>query len=85
MAIRLKDPQTDRLARQVAGLTGETLTEAVRGALRLRLRDEQLKRGERPWDDAAIDAIIERFNAPPVFDSRTPDEILGYDENGLPS
>jgi antitoxin VapB len=83
MALSLKDPETDSLARQVASLTGETLTEAVRGALRL--RDEQLKRGERPWDDAAIDAIIERFNALPVLDTRTPDEILGYDENGLPS
>ncbi len=85
VALSLRDPETDSLARQVASLTGETLTEAVRGALRLRLRDEQLKRGERPWDDAAIDAIIERFNALPVFDTRTPDEILGYDENGLPS
>lgn len=85
MALSLKDPETDSLARQVASLTGETLTEAVRGALRLRLRDEQLKRGERPWDDAKIDAAIKRYNALPLFDTRTPDEILGYDENGLPS
>ena len=85
MALSLKDPETDSLARQVARLTGESLTEAVRGALRLRLRDEQLKRGERPWDEAKIDALIERYNALPVFDNRTDDEILGYDENGLPS
>jgi antitoxin VapB len=85
MTLSLKDQETDSLARQVARLTGETLTEAVRGALRLRLRDEQLKRGERPWDDAAIDAIIARFNMLPVFDYRPADEILGYDENGLPS
>lgn len=85
MALSLKDPETDSLARQIAKLTGESLTEAVRGALRLRLRDEQLRRGERPWDDAAIDEIIERFNALPVHDDRTADEILGYDENGLPS
>ncbi len=85
MALSLKDQETDSLARQVARLTGETLTEAVRGALRLRLRDEQLKRGERPWDEAKIDALIERYNALPVFDNRTDDEILGYDENGLPS
>jgi antitoxin VapB len=43
MALSLKDQETDSLARQVANLTGESLTEAVRGALRLRLRDEQLK------------------------------------------
>jgi antitoxin VapB len=85
MALSLKDQETDSLARQVANLTGETLTEAVRGALRLRLREEQLKRGERPWDDAAIDAIIERFNALPVLDNRTDDDIPGYDEHGLPS
>ncbi len=60
MALSLKDQETDSLARQVASPTGETLTEAVRGALRLRLRDEQLKRGERPWNNAAI----ERYNAP---------------------
>lgn len=74
MALSLKDQETDSLARQIASLTGETLTEAVRGALRLRLRDEQLKRGERPWDEARIDALIERYNALPVFDSRTDDE-----------
>ncbi|HEY7900572.1 MAG TPA: type II toxin-antitoxin system VapB family antitoxin [Caulobacteraceae bacterium] len=85
MALSLKDKETDSLARQVAKLTGESLTQAVRGALRLRLRDEQLKRGQRPWDGAAIDALIERFSALPVFDTRTDDEILGYDENGLPT
>jgi antitoxin VapB len=85
MALSLKDPETDSLARQVASLTGETLTEAVRTSLSERLRREQLKRGQRPWDDAAIDAIIERFQALPVLDDRTDDEIIGYDENGLPS
>jgi antitoxin VapB len=85
MALCFKDQETDSLARQVARLTGESLTEAVRGALRLRLRDEQLKRGESPWDDAEIDAILRRFRALPLLDDRTDDEILGYDENGLPS
>jgi antitoxin VapB len=85
MALSLKDKETDSLARQVAALTGESLTEAVRGALRLRLRDEQLKRGKPGWDDRAIDEIIERFADLPLLDSRTDDEILGYDEHGLPS
>ena len=79
-----KDAETDALARQVASLTGETLTEAVRGALKERLRFEQLKRGERPWDDAAIQAIINHCAALPVLDGRSDDEILGYDEHGLP-
>ena len=85
MALSFKDPETDSLARQVAALTGESLTEAVRGALRVRLREELLKRGKHPWDDAAIDAIIAGYNDLPLLDARTDNEILGYDENGLPS
>jgi antitoxin VapB len=85
MALSLKDKETDSLARQVASLTGESLTEAVRNALRLRLRAEQLKRGARPWDDEAIDTIVARYAALPVLDSRSDDEILGYDASGIPA
>jgi antitoxin VapB len=85
MALSLKDPETDALARQVARLTGESLTEAVRTALRERLRNEQLKRGRKPFDRAQIEALIDRFAALPVLDNRSEDEILGYDEHGIPS
>lgn len=85
MALSLKDPETDRLARQVASLTGETLTEAVRTSLAERLRRERLKRGKAPSLREEIDAIVERVAALPVLDDRSPNEIIGYDENGLPS
>jgi antitoxin VapB len=85
MALSLKDPETDALARQVAGLTGESLTVAVRTSLRERLAREQLKRGKAPDLEAAIEAIVRRVAALPVLDDRSPDEIVGYDENGLPS
>jgi antitoxin VapB len=85
MALSLKDKETDSLARQVASLTGETLTEAVRTALAQRLRRERLKRG-RPANLAdALEAIARRGDALPVPDARSADEIIGYDENGLPS
>ena len=42
MALSLKDKETDRLAREVAALTGETLTDAIRKALA-----ERLERGAR--------------------------------------
>ncbi len=85
MALSLKDPETDSLARQVASLTGETLTEAVRTSLRERLRHEQLRRGEGPELARALDEIAKRCAALPNLDDRTDDEILGYDENGLPT
>jgi antitoxin VapB len=85
MALSLKDPETDSLARQVASLTGETLTEAVRTSLAERLARERLKRG-RPADlDDELQAIFQRLDALPDLDPRPADEIIGYDENGLPS
>jgi antitoxin VapB len=85
MALSLKDPETDSLARQVASLTGETLTEAVRTSLSERLKRERLKRG-RPANLAdELEAIARRNDHLPILDHRSADEIIGYDENGLPS
>lgn len=83
MALSLKDPETDRLARAVAALTGETLTTAVKKALAERLERERLKRGDREQRLARIREIGEHCASLPVYDPRTPDEIVGYDENGM--
>jgi antitoxin VapB len=83
MAISLKDPETDRLARAVAALTGETLTAAVRNALAERLERERLKRGEPADLVARLREIGEHLAKQPVFDPRSPDEIVGYDETGM--
>lgn len=85
MALSFKDPETEALARQVAKLTGESLTQTVKGALQDRLKREQILRGRRPLDREAIDAITAHFQTLPILDDRTDEEILGYDENGLPS
>lgn len=85
MALSLKDPETDSLARQVARLTGESLTQAVRTALEERLKRERLKRGRPANLDNELEAIASRYDALPILDHRSAEEILGYDENGLPS
>jgi antitoxin VapB len=84
MALSLKDPETDRLAREVSRLTGESLTVAVRTALSERLQRERLRCG-RPVRDLAeaLDALAKETAALPVIDPRSPDEIVGYDENGM--
>ena len=84
MALYLNNEQTERLARELAELAGETLTDAVRISVEERLRRERLKRG-RNIDRDAIRAIQERIAALPVLDTGSDSEILGYDENGLPS
>lgn len=84
MALNIKDPAVDRLVRELAAETGESITTAVSTAARERL--ERL-RGAVPRErrKAAMMRIAERSAARPVLDDRSPEEILGYDENGLPT
>lgn len=83
MAISLKDPEADRLAREVAARTGETLTHAVIVALRERLARLKTRRRPRSLRDD-LREIGHRCAALPTLDHRTADDILGYDERGVP-
>jgi antitoxin VapB len=83
MALSLKDPETDRLARQVADLTGESLTRAVRTSLTERLERERLKRGRTKNLAEELMEIGRHCAALPDYDTRSPDEIIGYDETGM--
>jgi antitoxin VapB len=83
MALSLKDAETDRLAREVARLTGESLTEAVRKALAERLERERRKRGQTRSLVERLDAIALHCAALPDYDTRSPDEIIGYDDQGM--
>ena len=83
MALSLKDPEVDRLAREVAARTGETLTAAVAVALRERLARLKGRRRRRPLREELRD-IARRCAALPTLDDRSADEIVGYDERGLP-
>jgi antitoxin VapB len=83
MALNIRNPETDRLAEALAQLTGETKTEAVTRALRDRLQRVRRERAHRRLADE-LDEIARHCAALPVRDPRTPEEILGYDEHGLP-
>lgn len=83
MALSIKDAETDRMARRLARLTGESIAQAVQGAIRERLEREERRHGKR-IDRRRIDAITARLAALPVADGRPPDELLDYDETGLP-
>lgn len=83
MVLSIKDAETDRMARRLARLTGESITRAVQEAVRERLEREEQHRGRR-IDRSRIAAITARLAALPVVDDRSPDELLDYDEAGLP-
>jgi len=83
MALSIKSIETEHLAREIAARTGESLTGAIQRALEERL--ERLNNSRRSQALAAqIDDILKRVDEMPDLDARTPDEIIGYDENGLP-
>ena len=83
MAISLKDPEADRLARELAERTGETLTEAITVAIRERLARLRGQRRRRPLREELAE-IGRRCAALPTIDDRPADDILGYDDRGLP-
>lgn len=84
MALSIKHPEADKLARELARLTGESLTDAVVGALRERVKRVKSHR-DKAKIMARVKALAEDVRRLPVLDPRTPDEILGYDQDGLPS
>ncbi|MHB8876124.1 MAG: type II toxin-antitoxin system VapB family antitoxin [Myxococcaceae bacterium] len=83
MALSLKNPETERLARELARRTGETVTDAVTEALRERLRRLE-GRATVPSLKSMLLEISARCAALPDLDTRSADEILGYDDRGLP-
>ena len=84
MSFSIKNSEADRLVRQLTGLTGETLTGAVVAALHERLERVRARKSGRSLADE-LDEIAIRCAALPVLDPRSPEEILGYDEHGLPT
>lgn len=81
MALNIKDDVADRLVRELAAEPGESLTDAVRVAVRERLR------GAVPREQRVQEAtrIAERSAARPIRYERTSVEILGYGPDGLPA
>ena len=90
MPLNIKNAEVERLAEEIARLTGETKTEAIRRALldrraRLRLRVTSAGRMNRlrrflvseVWARIAA----EQLGSPPG--RRVREEILGYGEDGV--
>ncbi len=90
MALNIKDQETERLAAEVAALTGESKTAAIREALRDRRnhlladqdREERDRRALRFLQDEIWPQIPDDFrNARITKEDR--EEILGYGPDGV--
>jgi antitoxin VapB len=83
MALNIRNRQAEDLAAEVARLAGETKTEAVTVALRERLARLQRRRGAGRLANE-LDDIALHCSRLPIVDPRPADDILGYDDHGLP-
>lgn len=89
MALTIENPEIDRLARELAAKTGESVENAVLRALREQMaRQPKFEPTKFPTNDGSVirafEELRQRFEKLPVLDDRSADEILGYDESGLP-
>ena len=84
MALNIRNRTTEELAATLARLTGETKTQAVTTALRDRLERIRRRRTGRGLADE-LDEIALHCASLPVLDERAAEDILGYDERGLPA
>lgn len=82
MALSIKNEETERLAREVANETGESLTQAIQESLKERLKRLQTKRRSRITTEK-LEEILRRVDSLPNLDDRSEDEILGYDNHGI--
>ncbi len=83
MPLNIKDPTTEKFVRELAAAAGESVTMAVRRAAEERLQRVRRQRSGRSLAAELLE-IGRRCAALPDFDTREADEILGYDEHGLP-
>ncbi|MYD87837.1 MAG: PSK operon transcription factor [Acidobacteria bacterium] len=83
MALNIRNAETERLVAELALLSGRTKTEAVAEAIRDRLERLRRERSRRSLADE-LDEIGRRCAKLPVRDGRPANEIIGYDEYGVP-
>lgn len=83
MTLNIKHPDAHRLAREIASLTGETLTDAVTTALRERLARERAARGGDLAERLVAIGVDCAARLREPYATGDPAELL-HDEAGLP-
>ncbi len=83
------DNETERLLDELARASGKTRDAVLKEAVRTSARAARAaSRAQDAGDLAArrrrIMEAVERVAALPILDDRSGDEIIGYDERGLP-
>lgn len=87
MALSIRNPETEALARDVARVMGISITEAITESLRERAKAlaplQQKRHKAQQMREAALARIVTKFGQG-IVDQRSADDIIGYNEHGLP-
>jgi antitoxin VapB len=89
MAMNIKDPEAERLAAEVASLTGESKTAAVRNALRERRERLAARSGPRGrnltrfLEDEIWPHVPPEVQDQPPMTKAEREELLGYGPEGV--
>ncbi|MBS1821119.1 MAG: type II toxin-antitoxin system VapB family antitoxin [Acidobacteria bacterium] len=85
MALHINDEAVERTVRELAGVTGESMTEAIGTAAAERLARLRPSRPNRPRPSAEeIMELVRSYKLTPVNTDLTEDEILGHGPDGIP-
>ena len=85
MGILIKNSETEAKVRKLAKRTGRTLTAAIDHAVDrelAQLEPPQRKKGH--VDRKKLAELLKYFDSLPIDDPRSHEEIIGYDEHGVP-
>ena len=86
MGVIVKNPATEAKIRKLAARTGESLTEAIDQAVEERLERLGPPRRKDRVNRKKLAKLLAYFDSlPKINENLTDEEIIGYDENGLPT
>lgn len=83
MPLNIKNPETERLVRELARRRREGVTEMLTKLVRRELeRERRMPERDSEAFHRRIQEIVDSVKRLPVLDDRSADEILGYNEHG---
>jgi antitoxin VapB len=87
MALSIKNRELEQISRELAAVTGKPITEALLEGARRELKRQKgiksLLSKNIAWEE--IREIQKRYAELPITGSLTDDEVLGFDEFGVPT
>ena len=85
MALHITNSAVERTVRELAGITGESMTDAIGTAAAERLERLRSSIPSRPKPTAEeIMALVHSYHLQPINEDLTQDEVLGYGPDGIP-